>query len=237
MSALVAPERASPDSRQDEPSSVFGTLTSRVLAASGIVMLGFVFVHLADNLLAFAGSAAFNDYYRAIRQLGAPLIGEGTLILVVRMVLASTLTLHLAAHGYRLWRPDDAPVSSKNLAPWYATLPASVLQASGGAIALFLALHIAQLTIGAAHPAFVADDPYRNMLVALRSWPTTIVYVAAAAAVGVHLLPGIWTSMQSLGLIRPQTERLAAALSPVLALALAIGFALVPLAVLIGVVG
>ena len=236
MSTLVAPERAPSHPRQDEP-SFFGIVTSKVLAASGFVMLSFVLVHLAGNLLAFAGGASFNAYARAIRQLGAPLVGEGTLLVLARVVLACALVLHVAAHANRLWRPNNAPVSSRISAPWYATLPASVLQVSGGAIALFLAFHIAQLTIGATHPAFIADDPYRNMVVELRFLPTAIAYIAAAAAVGVHLLPGIWTGLDSLGLLRPRIERLAATLSPLLALALAVNLALVPVAVLIGVVG
>jgi succinate dehydrogenase / fumarate reductase cytochrome b subunit len=163
-------------------------------------MLGFVVVHLAGNVLAFGGSVPFNAYARAVRQLGAPLVGEGTLLVSARVVLAGALALHLAAHVYRMWRPNDAPMSAERAAlpPWYATLPASVLQVSGGAIALFLALHIAQLTIGAAHPAFVAGDPHHNMVAALRSWPIAAAYIAAGAALGVHLLPGIWTGMQSL---------------------------------------
>lgn len=90
--------------------------------------------------------------------------------------------------------------------PWFATLPLSVLQASGGVIALFVGFHILQLTIGATHPAFVRDDPYHDLVVALRFWPVAMAYIAAAAAVGVHLLPGFWTGMASLGPIRHRTE-------------------------------
>jgi succinate dehydrogenase / fumarate reductase, cytochrome b subunit len=234
MSALVAPARG----QRAAPGSVFGTLSSKTLAASGFAMLAFVLLHLGGNLLAFGGSATFNAYARSIRELGAPLLGEGGLLLFARVVLAGTLVLHLIAHAYRLWRPNDTPEPSRTVAlpPWYATLPASVLQASGGVIALFLAFHIAQLTIGATHPGFVANDPYHNMVVALRFWPTSIAYIVVAVAVGLHLLPGLWTGMRSLGLIRPATERLAGTLSPVMTLVLAVGLASVPVGVLIGAV-
>jgi succinate dehydrogenase / fumarate reductase cytochrome b subunit len=199
-------------------------------------MVGFVIVHLSGNLLAFAGSGAFNGYARAIRELGGPVVGSGTLLVVARVVLAGTLVAHLAAHGYLMLVPDQSSASSRygSVPPWYAMLPVSVLQVSGAVIALFLVFHIAQLTIGLTHPSFVVDDPYQNMLVALRFWPVAVAYVAVALAVGVHVLPGMWTALNSLGLIRPSTERLAGVLSPVLAFVLTVGMAAVPVAVLVG---
>jgi succinate dehydrogenase cytochrome b subunit len=231
MSVLVAPERVRHD-------PFLAAYARTVLAVSGMVMIGFVIVHLAGNLLAFAGSATFNDYARSIRELGSALVGEGTLLTVARVVLAGTLASHLLAHAYLLRHPSDAPdsVASGPQPPWYATLPVSVLQVTGAMIALFLAFHIAQLTIGATHPAFVSNDPYQNMVVALRFWPVSMAYIAAAVAVALHLLPGIWTGLNTLGLIRPRTERLAGTLAPVTVLVVAVGMAAVPLAVLLGVV-
>jgi hypothetical protein len=51
---------------------------------------------------------------------------------------------------------------------------------------------------------------------------------------GAHLLPGIWTGMQALGLVRPGTEALAGTLSVAVPLMLVVGLAAVPGAVLIG---
>jgi succinate dehydrogenase / fumarate reductase, cytochrome b subunit len=206
------------------------------LAASGFVMLGFVIVHLGGNLVAFAGSGPFNSYARGIRELSTPVVGEGVFLLAARVVLGMALMIHLLAHVYLKRHRDDVYVSSagadsRPLPPWYATLPLSVLQASGGTIALFLVVHLLQLTVGAAHPVFDPNDPYRNMVVALQLWPVSLMYILAAAAVGVHLLPGLWTGMDSLGLIRPRTERLASALSPAVALLVAIGLAAAPLAI------
>lgn len=230
MSAIAAPQRG-------QRVSFLALHTRKVLAASGFVLLGFVILHLGGNLLAFAGSGTFDAYARSIRELGGPLVGEGVLLVVARVVLATALALHLLAHAYLVQQPSEGQVSAAYVAdpPWFATLPLAVLQASGGVIALFLALHIAQLTIGAFDPAFVVDDPHHNMVVALRFWPVAITYIAAAIAVGVHLLPGTWTGMASLGLIRPRTERLTRRLSPAVALVVAVGMASVPAAVLFGV--
>src|SRR5688500_3619876 len=117
MSVLVAPERV----RHDP------FLAAYARTVVGMVMIGFVIVHLAGNLLAFAGSATFNDYARSIRELGSALVGEGTLLTVARVVLAGTLASHLLAHAYLLRHPSDAPdsVASGRQPPWYATLPVS----------------------------------------------------------------------------------------------------------------
>ena len=234
MSAVAAPPSTLP--LRNAARQFVAEYGRKILAVSGFVMLGFVLLHLAGNLLAFSGSATFNAYARSIRELGAPLVGQGTLLLVARVVLAAAITFHLLAHLLIQWQPSSVSTTDDPLPPWFASLPVSVLQASGGVIALFVGFHILQLTIGATHPAFVRDDPYHNLVVALRFWPVAMAYIAAAAAVGVHLLPGFWTGMASLGVIRPRTERLVGRVSPVIALVVAVGLAVVPAAVLLGVV-
>jgi succinate dehydrogenase / fumarate reductase cytochrome b subunit len=204
---------------------------------SGFVMLGFVVVHLGGNLPAFAGSVTFNAYARSIRELGAPLVGENAVLAIARVVLAAALACHLLAHVSLMLQPSESPVTAGcgGLPPWFATLPVSVLQVSGAAIALFLVFHLLQLTLGSTHPAFVDGDPYHNTVIALGFWPVAMAYLVAAAAVGVHLLPGIWTGMASLGLINSGTQRLAATLAPTVALVVSLGLAAVPAAVLLGV--
>lgn len=215
--------------------SVVATYSRTVLGATGLVMLGFVLLHLAGNLLAFVGSGTFNAYARSIRELGAPLVGEGSLLAAARVILATALVLHVVAHLVVQRWPSEAPRYAL-VPPWYATLPLSVLQASGGVIALFLVLHLAQLTVGVAQPAFVIDDPYHNLVATLRFWPTAAAYLIAAAAVGVHLLAGTWTGMRSLGLVNARTGGLARKVAPIVAIAVTAGLSSLPVAVLVGVV-
>ena len=212
-------------------------------------MLVFVVLHMGGNMVAFAGSGAFNAYARSLREVGAPVLGEETLLWVARVVLVAALALHLAAHLAIMNEPSGDPWQLPTrdresfadsppyvgMPPWYATLPVAWLQATGVLIAVFVAFHIAQLTIGATHPAFVPGDPYRNLVVALGFWPVSIAYILAAVAVGAHLLPGTWSAMRSLGLMRPGTEALAAALSASIPLMVTFGMAAVPFAVLLGV--
>ncbi|HET7767881.1 MAG TPA: hypothetical protein VFN74_03835 [Chloroflexota bacterium] len=223
-----------------------------VLAGSGGVMLSFVAAHLAGNLLAFAGSDGFNAYARSLRELGSPLVGHGVALTLVRVVVAGALIAHLGAHVRILLGAGDGtregPARGGSSAgdgaiaapyvprpPTYAAFPLPVFLATGGVMAVFLAFHLAQLTFGAANPAFDRADPYANTIAALRAWPVALAYMAAAAAAGIHLLTGTWTGMRSLRLLRPRTERLARVLAPAIALTVAAGMGAVPTAVLLGV--
>lgn len=233
------------------PRAAFLGVSSRsVLAASGFVMLGFVVLHLGGNLLAFAGGEPFNAYARSLRTLGSPLVGEGVFLALTRVVLTGALFAHLLAHARIMRKGSGCPAAATTrgdgkcpgLTPYvpapppYAAYPLPILRASGGAIFLFVVFHLVQLTLGVTHPTFDPADPYRNMVIALRSWPVAVSYVGVAAAVGAHLLPGVWTGMRSLGLIRPGTERLARALAPTVALAVTLGLAVTPAAVAVGLI-
>lgn len=228
MTTLVAPVKL-------ERQSVAARWSRPALAASGLLMLAYVIVHMAGNLLAFAGSSTFNAYARWLREVGAPSVGEETVLWAARLVLTAALITHLVAHAYLFFRPDTPVREVAAIPPWYATLPVEWMFATGVLIALFVAFHLAQLTIGATLPGFVTGDAYHNLVAALGFWPVSIAYIGVAVAVAAHVLPGVWTGMRSLGLIRPSTETLATRLSIAIPLVVVIGLSSVPLAVLVGV--
>ncbi|HEY6204035.1 MAG TPA: hypothetical protein VI056_13465 [Candidatus Limnocylindria bacterium] len=208
-----------------------------ILATSGFVMLAFVVVHMGGNLLAFAGSATFDGYARSLRELGSPLFGAGVVLTLARVVLAAALIAHLAAHVRTLIRPAARiEPTYRPVAPAYVVYSFPIPHATGAIILLFVMFHLAHLTLGATIPAFDSASPYRNLITALRSWPVALAYMAAALAVGGHLVPGVWCGMNSLGLIRPRIEGLARVFAPALAVITALGMASVPAAVLLGII-
>ena len=51
------------------------TITLKILmAASGIVFIGFVLAHMYGNLKAFAGHDGFNEYAHHLRTFGEPML-------------------------------------------------------------------------------------------------------------------------------------------------------------------
>jgi succinate dehydrogenase / fumarate reductase, cytochrome b subunit len=158
MSSLLAPERSTHATPVTAgPSTIargsFAPDAARwLLAASGFLMLAFVFAHLVGNLRAFAGASAFNDYAHSLRQLGTPLLPESGVLWAARVALAGALVIHLGSHLYIMTRPDGPSAltvrPSDALPPWYATLPVAVFQVSGALMLAFVAFHLAQLTFG-----------------------------------------------------------------------------------------
>ena len=200
-------------------------------------MLGYVVLHMVGNLLAFAGGAAFDGYARAVRDLGSPFIGAGVLFVLARVVIAGALVAHLGAHVRTLLRPTR----SSRATGYAPTLPGYVADtfllphATGAVILIFVAFHLAHLTFGMSISDFEPSSPYRNLITALRSWPVALAYMGAAAAVGGHLLPGVWSGMSSLGLIGPRSEEAARLLAPVIAVVVTLGLSAAPVAVLLGI--
>ena len=206
-----------------------------LLATSGFVMLTFVVLHLGGNLLAFAGRATFNAYSHLLREFGSPLVSAGVLRTLARVGLAAALVDSFAGEPLAGASGEDPGVAGyMPVPPGYAARPLLIVFQTGVVILAFLVLHLAQLAIGTV-PGFEPADPYHNLITTLQSGPVMLAYLAAAVAVGAHLLPGVWTGMRSLRLIQPRRERLARVLAPAIALTTALGLAAVPAAVLLGI--
>ena len=62
-----------------------------VMAVSGVLLLGFVFSHMAGNLLIFKGQAAMDGYAQALRELAG---GAG--LWVARLCLLAAVAAHIS---------------------------------------------------------------------------------------------------------------------------------------------
>jgi len=97
-------------------------------------------------------------------------------------------------------------------------------------------LHLLHFTFGTIHPAFDYKDVYGNMVAGFQIWWVALLYVAAMVGLGLHLYHGTWSSIRTLGLTRPTGDPLKRRVAAVLAWALYVGFSIIPIAVLAGVV-
>lgn len=81
------------------------------------------------------------------------------------------------------------------------------------------------------------DNRYQLMVDSFSTWWLTLIYLLALAALGAHLHHGIWSSAQALGVTNSAKARVRAK-QTALATAILIsgGFALVPVAVILGIV-
>lgn len=207
-----------------------------VMAATGLVLYGYVVLHMWGNLKLFLGATYLNEYAAWLRDVGEPLFPREGLLWIVRVILLASLILHVAA-AYQLSRMDLAgrPVAYRTRRDLQASYASRTMRWGGVIIGLFVIYHILQLTTGTLHPNFTRDV-FRNVVIAFSIWWVDLVYIVAMAALGLHLYHGVWSAFQSLGLNNSRWNGFFRGLATLSGLALFIGNSSMPLAVLTGVV-
>lgn len=209
-----------------------------VMALSGLVLFGFVVVHMLGNLKVYQGPVAFNHYAEGLRTLGAPFFPHGGALWLARLVLLLCVGLHMLA-AYQLtvtnWRAR--PVGYEQREYLRATFAARTMRWGGVILALFVLYHLAHLTFGSrwAHPDFIAGNAYHNFIAGFRSWTVSAVYIVAQVALGMHIYHGLWSMFQSLGWNHPQFNHWRDALAHCFAWVIPIANISFPLAVLAGI--
>jgi succinate dehydrogenase / fumarate reductase cytochrome b subunit len=200
------------------------------MAATGLIMVAFVIVHMLGNLQIFAGAARINAYSSFLHNS----IGE--LLWVARIVLLASVILHIVA-AIQLTRIDRAarPSAYVRKERQAATIASSTMRWGGLALALFILFHILHLTTGTIQPVpFAHGDVYSNLVGGFRIWWVTLIYVAAMVALGLHIYHGTWSAIRTLGLNRPAPNPFRRRAITALAVVLWAGFSLVPVAIFLG---
>lgn len=208
-----------------------------VMAITGLIWFGYLVLHLWGNLKIFEGPAQLNQYADFLRYVGGPLLARQQLLWVVRVVLIVALTLHVIA-AYQLTQLDRASRPVKYAVHRFqkASLATRTMRWGGVAIALFLVYHILHLTTGTVHPSYVEGDVYHNVVAGFQLWPVSLIYVLAMVAVGMHLYHGVWSMLQTLGVVSLRSDGLWRNVARVAATAITAGNISIPLAVLAGLV-
>jgi succinate dehydrogenase / fumarate reductase cytochrome b subunit len=209
-----------------------------VMAVSGLVLFGFVLLHMIGNLKLYEGRQALNDYARFLRTVGTPALPESTLLWVVRLVLLAAVVLHIEA-AWSLTRRAQRARPSRYATPTriHARYASRTMRWGGVIIALFVVYHLLHFTWGTLHPDFIVGDVYHNVVTGFRVWWVAAVYIVAQLALGLHLDHGLWSLCQSLGLNHPRYNRWRDRAAHAFALLITLGNISFPVAVLSGLVG
>lgn len=199
-----------------------------VMAVTGLIMVAFLISHVLGNLQVFEGPLKINEYSAALRRLGP-------LLYLVRGVLIVSVVLHIIA-AYQLTRRKQIarPVGYAEHEPQVSTFAARTIRWGGVAVLVFIVLHLLHFTFGTIHPAFDHKDVYGNVIAGFQIWWVAVLYVIAMVVVGLHLYHGTWSSLRTLGLTRPSAHPLKRRVVTVLAWAIFLGFSVIPVAVLAG---
>ena len=217
-----------------------------VMALTGVVLVGYVVAHMIGNLHLYQGADHMNEYGAFLRTIGEPILPRTGLLWILRTGLLAAFILHLHA-AYALTRVNHAarPMGyqggqeymMKNDYP-VLSYASRTMRYSGVIVLLFIAWHLADLTLGVAvEPnGFLEGMPYENVVASFSRWGVAALYIVANLLLGLHLRHGVWSMFQSLGANNPTFNKWRHYLATAIAAAIVIGNLSFPIAVLTGVV-
>ncbi|MEZ6004266.1 MAG: succinate dehydrogenase cytochrome b subunit [Planctomycetota bacterium] len=202
------------------------------MALSGLLLTGFVITHLLGNLTLLKSNEAFNAYAQKLEDMG-PLLTVAELgllgLFVFHIVLALLVSLRskgARSQGYRV----SASAGQK-------TLGSSTMRITGILVLLFLAVHIWDFRFQKLIGAEGAHDLGALVHARLTSPVGMGIYILSAILLGLHLSHGFKSAFQTLGLRHNKFNGTIAFVGVALSIALALGFALIPVALSLGMGG
>jgi succinate dehydrogenase / fumarate reductase cytochrome b subunit len=203
-----------------------------VMAVTGLILFGFLIVHMLGNLQVYMGAEAFNGYSHFLHTLL-----HGQALWIARAVLLGSVLLHIWA-AITLWRRSRAarPIGYQQLRPRESNYASRTMRLSGLIVIAFVVYHLLDLTFGTVNPDFVDGDVYHNFVASFRVLPVAGLYLLANVCLGFHLYHGSWSFMQTLGLNHPRYNPLRNRLAIGIAMLVVVGNLSFPIAVLAGAV-
>lgn len=217
----------------------------QVMAVTGVVFVAFVVIHMIGNLKVYGGQASLDGYATWLREVGYPLIPHKGVLWALRVTLLVSLVAHVWA-AVTLWLRGRAARGRhrRRAMPRPMAWGARTMLPGGAVILIFIVVHLLDLTIG----AIVAPESYSHIgpdglipayanLVASFSRPwMAAFYTFAMLVIGVHVWHGWRTLLQDWGVTGRRFRAAWATVGALLALAIVLGNAAIPVLVLVGVI-
>ncbi len=213
-----------------------------VVAMTGVILFGFVVLHMIGNLKAFTGSddngvPHVDEYAHFLRTMGEPMLPHGFALWMTRLVLIVALVLHVGM-VIALQRRNRAarPIAYQSRPVLVvSSFAARTMLVSGILILVFVIVHILHFTTGTIRlTPIVPEQVYANLYNAFTVWFVALFYVVAMGLLGFHLYHGVWSLFQTLGLDNPDRNRILRLSAAIAAVGVTVGFSSVPLLFTLG---
>ena len=201
-----------------------------VMGLTGLFLTSFLVMHLAGNLLLFAGEVKYDEYAEKLHSMGGLLVAAELLLFAgfaVHIYLAivtsrENMAARSRAYATKKSKKDGAVIAS-------AISPENTMFVSGAIILLYLMLHLADFKFGLTGASDDDFTPFAKARYLMGSGWRVLAYSAASIVVGYHLSHGFSSAFQSLGFNHPKYNRAIRKVSIGLAIAVGSGFLLVSL--------
>jgi succinate dehydrogenase / fumarate reductase, cytochrome b subunit len=201
-----------------------------VVAVTGLILTSFVVVHMLGNLQVFLGSDAINAY-------AAFLKGHPVLLWTARVVLFITFLVHIGVALWLNWKARRArPIGYARKRTVQASFASRHMVITGLFVLVFTGFHIAHFTLGVVteaevKPAVTAPpgeapavyenyldlrdpsdpkrhDVYAMMIYGFRNPIVAGAYILAQVFLFLHLVHGVASMFQTVGLNSPRAQGL-----------------------------
>ncbi len=199
-----------------------------LMALTGLLLIGFLVIHLSANLLVFESPDAYNAYSHKLI--------SNPLIYVAEAILLLLFLAHLVTGIIVYRRNSDARPTAYQKKTWarhgsHKSIASTTMILSGLVVLVFVPLHIWTFKFGTyyastAHPE--ERDLYRLVIETFHEPLYVLWYVVAMVIIGAHLWHGFGSAFQSSGIYYRKGFR---RFGQVLAIVLAGGFLLIPVIV------
>jgi succinate dehydrogenase / fumarate reductase cytochrome b subunit len=211
------------------------------VAVTGLLLIGFLVVHMLGNFLLYAGPEALNAYAKKLHDLGP-------LLWVARLGLLGLAVVHVVG-TIQLTRENRVARSQKYAvdATRKATKSSRTMILSGLTILAFIGYHLMHFTVcwgnDYGNPEnkryWLADgskNVYNMVVDGFGFLPASAFYIVAMGLLFMHLSHGFASVFQTLGVTTPKSRPVIEGAGKLLALGLFLGNISMPLAVLLGFV-
>lgn len=219
------------------------------MAVTGLIMIGFLLMHMYGNLKMFYQAdnfAAFDHYAHWLKGKTAdggimyPILPAGTFIWIFRFVLLASVILHIwsaaSLSAKTLAQRGDKYANQKKKVQTYSS---RTMRWGGVIIAAFVIFHLIQFTIvpGSLGAGGSGDQPHRMVLASFSLWWMVVLYTICMILIVMHIRHGFWSAFATLGgNLSAKSRQLLNVLAVIVAAVLFVGFMIMPLSVLIGVI-
>jgi succinate dehydrogenase / fumarate reductase cytochrome b subunit len=211
-------------------------LMKAIMAVTGLIMLAFVTFHLTNNVRLYYGQDFYNRYGFAWK---TPLV-----IHTVRPILIVSLGVHIAAGVILMvlnWRSRNVSYTRHDYQS--ASLFSRGMIFTGAVVGAYIAYHVLHAKVGITHQDLHArvdaegrKDVYNLIVYSFQQSPVALAYLVGLACLCAHLSHGIQSACSTLGLTYKSNNQFWRWTGRVVAVALFLGYASIPVAVWLGVI-
>lgn len=212
-----------------------------LVALSGLGLVGFLIGHVAGNQNMHLGAAAMEHYAHNLHVLWGFEFG-GFLFTFVELGLLAMFLLHIGLVfslilDNRRARGGAYAVRASKRNGGATTWASRTMAISGISLIAFLIIHVLQIRgITRDHHAAYENGVGDVVINTLQSPVNAVIYIVGSVLVGWHLFHGIQSAARSFGVNHRKWTPLVEKIGLTLAVAITVGFVILPLGVLSGVI-